>query len=92
MLLVKTADVAANLNPDRVAHLDDATRERLDAKYTHSLGQLGIPRARSTTCTATPGESPVRATLSPGGRSIRLWRVRLISCWRRRVGSLVRGM
>lgn len=43
-LLVKTADLAANLHPARVALLDDATRERLDSKYTHALDRLGITR------------------------------------------------
>jgi hypothetical protein len=44
-LLVKTADLAANLHPDRVALLDDATRERLAAKYAHALDRLGIARS-----------------------------------------------
>jgi len=45
-LLVKTADVAANLNPDRVAHLDDATRERLDA--TEKDAAHGAPAQAAT--------------------------------------------
>lgn len=44
-LLVKTADVASNLAPERVAQLDDATRTRLDRKYTHALQMLNVPRA-----------------------------------------------
>ena len=43
-LLVKTADLASNLAPDRVAQLDDATRTRLEAKYTKALAQLGVSR------------------------------------------------
>lgn len=44
-LLVKTADLATNLDPVRVAQLDDATRVRLDNKYTNALAQLSVPRA-----------------------------------------------
>lgn len=40
--LVKTADLASNLAPERVAKLDEATRERLAAKYTHALVELGV--------------------------------------------------
>lgn len=43
--LVKTADVASNLAPERVAQLDAPTRERLDAKYTHALAVLGVDRS-----------------------------------------------
>ena len=43
--LVKTADLASNLLPERVARLDDSTRDRLDAKYTHALAQLGVDRS-----------------------------------------------
>ena len=43
-LLVKTADLASNLAPDRVAQLDEATRTRLETKYTHALAQLGVTR------------------------------------------------
>ena len=41
-LLVKTADIAHNRQPDRVAKLDDETRERLKLKYDHALEVLGI--------------------------------------------------
>jgi len=44
-LLVKTADVASNLAPERVAQLDDATRERLATKYEHALAVLGVERS-----------------------------------------------
>lgn len=43
-LLVKTADLASNLAPHRVAQLDEPTRTRLDARYTHALAQLGVSR------------------------------------------------
>ena len=44
-LLVKTADVASNLAPERVAQLDDATRTRLAIKYEHALVVLGVERS-----------------------------------------------
>ena len=44
-LLVKTADLAANLHPARVALLDDATLVRLAAKYANALQCLGIARS-----------------------------------------------
>ena len=31
--------------PERVAHLDDSTRDRLGAKYAHALEQLGVDRS-----------------------------------------------
>lgn len=34
---VKRADVSDNLSPERVARLDDATRERLEGKYERTL-------------------------------------------------------
>lgn len=46
-LLVKTADLASNLTPDRVAQLDEPTRTRLDARYTHALAQLEVSRVIS---------------------------------------------
>jgi (p)ppGpp synthase/HD superfamily hydrolase len=39
-LLVKRADIADNCSPDRMARLDDATRERLQLKYAHALRVL----------------------------------------------------
>jgi (p)ppGpp synthase/HD superfamily hydrolase len=42
-LKVKRADIADNADPERLAHLDPAIRERLTAKYDHArvvLGQL----------------------------------------------------
>jgi (p)ppGpp synthase/HD superfamily hydrolase len=44
-LLVKTADIAHNLQPDRVAKLSDETRARLQRKYAHALGVLGVDPA-----------------------------------------------
>ncbi len=44
-LLVKTADLASNLAPERVAQLDEHTRARLARKYAHALEVLGIDRA-----------------------------------------------
>jgi (p)ppGpp synthase/HD superfamily hydrolase len=40
-LLVKLADLAHNSDPARLAALDDATRERLTAKYRNMLSLLG---------------------------------------------------
>ena len=40
-LAVKRADIADNMSPDRLARLDAATQERLRAKYTSALRQLG---------------------------------------------------
>jgi (p)ppGpp synthase/HD superfamily hydrolase len=37
---VKTADIEDNTDPDRVAQLDPATRDRLEAKYTRSRALL----------------------------------------------------
>lgn len=39
-LSVKHADIADNLSPARMACLDDALRERLQAKYARALGLL----------------------------------------------------
>ncbi|MBZ4016833.1 HD domain-containing protein [Streptomyces purpurogeneiscleroticus] len=41
-LLVKEADLAHNADPDRLAVLDAATRERLTAKYARMRGLLGL--------------------------------------------------
>ncbi|MEV0601021.1 HD domain-containing protein [Streptomyces sp. NPDC050315] len=41
-LLVKEADLAHNADPDRLAVLDTATRERLTAKYARMRGLLGL--------------------------------------------------
>ncbi|MEU6114621.1 HD domain-containing protein [Streptomyces sp. NPDC047117] len=41
-LLVKEADLAHNANPDRLAVLDPATRDRLTAKYARMRGLLGL--------------------------------------------------
>jgi hypothetical protein len=38
---VKRADIADNMSPDRLSRLDEATQERLLAKYTSALRQLG---------------------------------------------------
>jgi (p)ppGpp synthase/HD superfamily hydrolase len=40
-LLVKRADIADNMSPDRLARLDVETQERLRAKYESALRQLG---------------------------------------------------
>lgn len=42
--LVKTADLASNLAPERVAQLDGPTRRRLAEKYEHALAVLGVDR------------------------------------------------
>ncbi|WP_394613054.1 phosphohydrolase [Lentzea sp. JNUCC 0626] len=39
-LSVKRADIGDNLSPARMARLDDATQERLKAKYARALGLL----------------------------------------------------
>ena len=39
-LSVKYADIGDNTSPARMAQLDDATRERLQAKYARALGLL----------------------------------------------------
>ncbi|MGI5470873.1 HD domain-containing protein [Streptomyces sp. CA-132043] len=41
-LLVKEADLAHNADPDRLAVLDPATRDRLTAKYARMRGLLGL--------------------------------------------------
>ena len=43
--LVKTADLASNLAPERVAQLDQHTRARLARKYAHALEFLGVDRS-----------------------------------------------
>jgi 5'(3')-deoxyribonucleotidase len=40
---VKYADVTHNTDPDRVAPLDEPTRDRLREKYEHALQVLGLP-------------------------------------------------
>lgn len=40
-LAVKRADIEDNMSPDRMARLDRDTQERLRAKYTSALRQLG---------------------------------------------------
>jgi (p)ppGpp synthase/HD superfamily hydrolase len=40
-LAVKRADIKDNMSPDRMARLDKETQERLRAKYTSALRQLG---------------------------------------------------
>lgn len=40
-LAVKRADIEDNMSPDRMSRLDKATQERLLAKYTSALRQLG---------------------------------------------------
>ena len=44
-LMVKTADLASNLAPERVAELDDESREWFAKKYGHALEQLGVDRS-----------------------------------------------
>ena len=44
-LLVKTADLASNLAPERVAELDEHTRLRLARRYAHALAALGVDRS-----------------------------------------------
>lgn len=39
--LVKLADMADNSDPARLAHLDEATRARLEQKYAHRRHALG---------------------------------------------------
>ncbi|MFJ8966886.1 phosphohydrolase [Lentzea sp. NPDC102401] len=39
-LSVKRADISDNLSPARMARLDDATQDRLKAKYARALGLL----------------------------------------------------
>lgn len=39
-LSVKRADIGDNLSPTRMARLDEATRDRLKAKYARALGLL----------------------------------------------------
>lgn len=56
--LVKIADVASNLAPERVARLTDATRERLAARYAHALSQLHVDRSVITDLhAAAPGHA-----------------------------------
>lgn len=40
-LAVKRADIADNMSPDRMSRLDKETQDRLRAKYTSALRQLG---------------------------------------------------
>jgi (p)ppGpp synthase/HD superfamily hydrolase len=40
-LAVKRADIADNMSPDRLSRLDKETQERLRAKYSSALRQLG---------------------------------------------------
>ena len=40
-LAVKLADIEDNMSPDRMARLDKETQDRLRAKYTSALRQLG---------------------------------------------------
>ena len=58
-LLVKTADIAHNRQPDRVAKLDDETRERLKLRYDHALEVLGVD---PTVITALHKQGPWAAT------------------------------
>ncbi|MFT4036278.1 MAG: hypothetical protein QM679_11960 [Patulibacter sp.] len=41
-LRVKASDIADNASPERLAQLDDATRQRLTGKYTDARKALGI--------------------------------------------------
>jgi hypothetical protein len=41
-LEVKRADIADNTDPERVAQLEAATRERLAAKYARARDVLGL--------------------------------------------------
>jgi hypothetical protein len=43
--VVKTADIASNLAPERVSRLDAATKNRLEKKYSAALDALGVDRA-----------------------------------------------
>ena len=43
--LVKIADLASNLAPERVARLDAATRARLEVRYSHALDALAVERS-----------------------------------------------
>ncbi|GGQ55681.1 phosphohydrolase [Streptomyces ruber] len=40
--LVKQSDLAHNADPSRLALLDEATRDRLERKYAHMRGLLGL--------------------------------------------------
>jgi len=44
-LLVKTADLASNLMPERVARLDSDSRVRFEERYSHALKELGVDRS-----------------------------------------------
>lgn len=57
-LLVKTADIAANLLPDRVALLDEATRVELTAKYAKALDELRVDREIITALHADQAVAP----------------------------------
>lgn len=46
-LLVKTADLADNSDPQRLALLDPRTRARLEAKYARARRLLGLPERGS---------------------------------------------
>lgn len=41
-LRVKTADIDDNVDPERLARLDPASRERLTAKYEKARNLLGL--------------------------------------------------
>jgi hypothetical protein len=41
-VMVKTADLADNTDPERLERLDAATRERLTAKYKRARRLLGV--------------------------------------------------
>ena len=46
-LVVKRADIADNMSPDRLAALDSATAQRLRKKYAQALDHLGFQAAIS---------------------------------------------
>lgn len=60
--LVKTADLAADPAPHRVAQLDVPTRERLATKYDHALRRLGVDRTVTDELHAPAGEQPISVT------------------------------
>lgn len=70
--LVKTADLASNLAPERVAQLDTATRERLAKRYSHALEELRVDRSVITALHEAASAQPTPPGTTGGGASIPL--------------------
>ncbi len=66
--LVKIADLADNLDPERTARLDPQTRDRLAAKYAHALDVLEVERSLIDSLHA----ASVRPGSQPGQRLLRV--------------------